>query len=343
MSIFKIIKNFFSYDIAIDLGSENTSIYVKNEGIKLQEPTLVSFKHSYGEREFIKFGSEAKKLIGRTPKDIEVVRPINKGAIVDLTATEVMLEYFISQVHEETFFRPSPSVLIAIPSSSSEIEKKAIEDAIYNAGAKDVIFVKQGMAAALGAGMDVSSTTPSCIIDIGADTSEISVIASSGIIFSKTFHVGGVNMAESIADRVLDEYQIYIGVENAEKLVRNLATVNTEKVDETKKMIIKGKDALSNKPKTIEVTQKDVYYGLFEPMSTIIESLNEVFRNLPAETVGDLYQNGIVLVGGTSKIDGLVDLIEGQINLKTVLCEDPMNAVIKGCGMILDDTIGFIE
>lgn len=343
MNIFNVIKNFFSADLAIDLGSDNTIIYVKNEGIKLKEPTMAAFKHKYGEREFIQFGSEAKKLLGRTPQNIEVIKPIKNGAIVDLTATEVMIEYFIGQVHEEMFFRPSPNILVAIPSSSSEVERRAIEDAIYNAGAKDVIFVKQGLAAALGAGIDVSSEVPSCVVDIGSDTTEISAIASSGIIYSKTFYVGGNHIASSIEDKILNDYQVLIGSENADKLKKQLATVIPSDVDPEKTMMVKGKNALNNKPTTFNVNQKDIYLGLFDPMLKIIESLDEIFRNLPPETVSSLYQNGILLVGGSSQIKGLPELISLHIGLKTKVPDNPDETVIIGCGNILDENTGFLD
>lgn len=343
MNILRVLKSFFSSDMAIDLGSENTEIYVKDQGVVLREPTLIAAKHSYGNKEFIECGSEAKKLIGRAPKNIEVIAPIRNGAIVDLTATEVMIEQFIAKVHDESLFRPSPTVLVAIPSSSSEVEKKAVEDAIYNAGAKEVIFVKQGLAAALGCGIDISSNVPSCVLDIGSDTTEISVIASSGIVFSKTFDIGGRKITSAIEEYVLEEYQIEIGFENAEKLKRTLSTVNKEEVNSDEKMIIKGKDKITNKPSTVEVNQKDVYIGLFDPMSKIIEAIDETFKNLPAETVSTLFQNGIKLIGGTSKINGLPELISGYTGLKTEIFQNPTEIVISGCGIILEESTSFYE
>jgi len=343
MNILRVFKSFFSSDIAIDMGSENTIIYVKDEGIVLKEPTMIAAKYTYGNRDFIEVGNEARKLVGRSPKNIDVISPIEKGAIVDLTATEVMIEHFISSLHENSFFRPSPTVLVAIPSSSSEVEKKAVEDAIYNAGAKEVVFVKQGLAGALGCGLDISSNIPSCILDIGSDTTEISVIASSGIVFSKTFDIGGRKITEAIKDYILEEYQVEIGFENAEKLKRKLSTVVQADVNHEEKMIIKGKDGVTNKPTTLEVSQRDIYLGLFEPISKIIEAIDETFKELPAETISTLFQNGIKLIGGSSKIEGLADLISSYTALKTEVVNDPEMMVIKGCGIILDQSTSYYE
>lgn len=343
MNVLRFIKSFFSSDIAIDLGSENTIIYVKDQGIVLKEPTMIAAKYTYGNRDFIEVGNEAKKLVGRSPKNIEVISPISKGAIVDLTATEVMIEQFISSLHENSYFRPSPTVLVAIPSSSSEVEKKAVQDAIYNAGAKEVIFVKQGLAGALGCGLDIASNVPSCILDIGSDTTEISVIASSGIVFSKTFDIGGRKITEAIEDHILEEYKVEIGFENAEKLKRKLSTVIQADVSADEKMIIKGKDGITNKPTTLEVSQRDIYIGLFEPMSKIIEAIDETFKELPAETVSTLFQNGIKLIGGSSQIEGIATLISSYTDLKAEVVKDPETIVISGCGIILDQSTSFYE
>lgn len=343
MNILRFVKSFFSSDIAIDLGSENTTIYVKDEGVVLKEATMIAAKHTYGNRNYIAVGNEAKKLVGRSPKNIEIISPISKGAIVDLTATEMMIEHFIGSLHEGSFFRPSPTVLVAIPSSSSEVEKKAVEDAIYNAGAKEVVFVKQGLAGALGCGLDITSNIPSCILDIGSGTTEISVIASNGIVFSKTFDIGGSEITKSIENYILEEYKVEIGFENAEKLKKKLSTVVQSEVSDGEKMIIKGKDGITNKPTTLEVSQRDVYLGLFEPMSKIIEAIDETFKELPAETVSTLFQNGIKIIGGSSKIEGLTDLISSYTDLKTEIAKNPETVVISGCGIILDQSTVFYE
>lgn len=343
MNVIRLFKSFFSSDIAIDLGSENTIIYVKNEGIVLNEPTMVAAKYVYGSKEYIECGTEAKNLLGKSPKNIEIISPIKNGAIVDLTATEAMIEQFISRINGKSFFRPSPTVLVAIPYSTSGVGRKAVEDAIYNAGAKEVVFVKQGLAGAMGCHLDISSTTPSCIIDIGAGTTEITVVASSGIIFSKTFEVGGDDITNSIKDYILEEYAVEIGFENAENLKKRLATVIPEEVDIIEKMIIKGKNTVNNKPVTIEINQKDIYLGLFEPMSKIIDAIDKTFRELPAETISNLFQNGVKLIGGSSQINGLSEVISKYVGLKTEVVKNPELSVITGCGIILDESTSFYE
>lgn len=340
MKFFNMIKNMFNSEIAIDLGSEKTVIYVKDQGIKLNEPTMVAEKHLLGEKIFIHYGNDAKRIIGKTPKNVIIVSPIKDGAIQDLTASESMLNYFIGQVHEEQgFFRPSPNVLITIPSSASEVEKKSVEDALYEAGARNVTFLKKGLAAAIGAGVDIEKETPSCIIDLGADTTEISVIASSGIIEARTFKTGGKTIVEAIEKYVLDKYDTEIGVENATMLMKRFATVKKEDIDRDENFtIVKGKST-QNKLKEIRVDQADIYNAMFEPVSKIIEALGKIFKELPAETISDLSDGGVYLCGGVSNIEGLDFLIENYLNLPTRLIKDPELCVIKGAGKLLDEEI----
>ncbi len=341
MNIVRFIKSFFSSDIAIDLGSENTKIYVKEQGIVLNEPTITALKHFHGEKVFIKYGSEAKEKLGKSPKNIEIVCPIKKGSIADLEATEALVEEFIARVHDGGFFRPSPTVLVAIPSSSSKIETKAIQDAIYNAGAKEVLFVKQGIAAALGCNVDISSTKPSCFIDIGAETTEVSVIASSGVVFSKTFDVGGKDMSNAIEKHILDTYKVKIGSESAERIKREMATVVTDDIDENVSMTVKCKNVLTDKPESIEIKQKDVYLGMYDPMLRIIEAIDEILKELSAETIASLFDNGIYVIGGSSQIKGLPELISSYTGLETHIVNKPSLSVIAGCGEIIEQNASF--
>ena len=340
MSIFNLFKQMFSSDIAIDLGSENTIIYVKGKGILLNEPTMVAEKHILGEKQFIQFGSEAKKLIGKTPKNVEVIRPIRNGSIQDLTATKEMISFFIEQVHDEKkFFRPNPNVLIAMPTSASEVEQKAVEDALYDAGAKEVTFIKKGIAAALGAGIDISSEIPVCIIDIGANTTEISVLASSGIIEATTCKIGGSTICNAIQKHILEEFDTEIGIENAIMLMHKFATVEKESIKREKNnSIVKGK-SLQNKLSEITVDQADIYTALFEPILSIITEIDNVFKELPPETVSGLAEGGVYLCGGAAKIEGLDVLIQNYLNLKTRIINEPMLCVIKGAGKLLDEDI----
>lgn len=341
MNFIRLVKSFFCSDIAIDLGSDNTLIYVKGEGLKINQPSLVAIKEIYPEKQFIQYGSEAQKLIGKTPQGISVIKPIEKGVIKELYATEAMIEYFMSLVNEGSFLRPSPKVLVAIPSTISEVEKKAVEDAIYNAGAREVLFVKQGMAAAMGAGLDVHSTTPSCILDMGGETTEIAVVASSGIVYSKTFEIGGLDISKSIEEVVLEKNKVKIGIENATKLKKNLGNLIKEELDKTDKMVIQGKDMVRNRPITVEVSQLDVYIGMHEPVKKLLESIDEVLEQLPTETVAGLYQNGIMMVGGCSRLKGLDKLISEYIGVKTVIADDPSTCIIRGCGSIIEKENGY--
>ena len=337
VNVLRFLNSFFSSDIAIDLGSKNTLIYMKDKGLVLNEPTMIAAKYTYGSRSFIAVGHESKKLVGRAPINISVINPIERGAIMDLAATEAMIESFIGGLHEGAFLRPSPSILVAIPSSASDVEKKAVEDAIYNAGAKEVVFVNKGLAGAIGCGLDISSSTPSCILDIGSDTTEISVIASSGVVFSRTYNVGGKSITTSIQEYILEEYQTDIGFESTDKVKKYLGTVLQSEVNTEEKMILKGKNVLTNKPTTIEINQRDVYLGLFEPVSRIMEAIDETFKELPPETVSTLFQNGIKLIGGASQISGLPELVSSYTTLKAEVVEDPAKVIINGCGIILEE------
>lgn len=338
---FSFLKNFFCSDIAIDLGSEMVRVYVQDEGVKVSEPTLVAVKEMYPEKEFLQFGREAQKLIGRTPKGIEVVRPIKRGAIEEIQETEAIIESAMQHVVNKSFLRPSPKVLVAVSSSSSEVAKKALEDAVYNAGARDVDFIKKGLAGAIGAGIDITSEKPSCIIDIGGETTEIAVIASSGIVYSKTFDIGGYDLAKGIEESIQERHQVNIGIENAIILKKKLVNVIDSEVDETEKMIVQGKDIIKKRPVKIEVSQVDVYLGVYDSIKKILDAIDEVFEEIPPESLSAFSQNGIVLIGGTSKLNGLEELISSYTGVNARIADDPENCVIKGAGMVLDNSVNY--
>lgn len=335
-NFFKFCKGMFCSDIAIDLGSEMTRVYVKEEGLKVSEPTLVAVREIYPEKEFFQHGKEAAKLIGRTPKGIEVVRPVRRGAIVEIQEVESIIETAIKHVSDGTYFRPSPKVMVAISSSASEVEKKALEDAVYNAGARDVYFIKKGIAAAIGAGIDISSEIPSCVIDIGGETTEIAIIASSGIVYSKTFDVGGYDLAKGIEDSIRERMSIDIGIENATMLKKNLVKLIDSEVDQSEKLTIKAKDVGKKRPVKVEISQVDVYLGVYNSVEKILNAIDEVFEETSAETLAAFYQNGITIVGGSSRLNGLEDLISNYTGVKTQIADDPENCVIRGAGLVLE-------
>ncbi len=344
MGFGKFLSSFISPpEIAIDIGSESTLIYVQGSGIQIKEPTLVAVKERYPESLYLQFGSEAKKLIGKTPDGIKVVKPIRKGAVVDIAATEQILEYFMEQVAGDSFFKPSPKVIVAIPTSISEVERKAIEDAVYSSGAKDVQFLKHGAVAAIGAGLDISSTTPSCVLDVGGETTELAVLASSGIVYSKTFDVGSVDLIEGIENMVVEKYNIKIGVENATKLLKQLGEVRREEIDKTENMILQGKDILQNRPARVEVSQADVYLGVYPSLTKMLEAIDEMMTSLPAETCASFSEKGITLVGGGAKLKGLPELVSEYTGVKTSLAENPEECIIKGCGMLMEGEVGYLQ
>lgn len=343
MGLGKFLSSFVSPDIAIDIGSESTLIYVQGSGIQVKEPTLVAVKERYPESLYLQFGNEAKKLIGKTPDGIKVIKPIRRGAVVDISATEHILEYFMQMVVGDSFFKPSPKVIVAIPTSISEVERKAIEDAVYSAGAKEVQFLKHGAVAAIGAGLDISSTTPSCVLDIGGETTELAVLASSGIVYSKTFEIGSVDLIEGIENIVVEKYNIKIGVENATRLLKQLGEVRREMIDKEEKIILQGKDILQNRPARVEVSQADVYLGVYPALTKMLEAIDEMMTSLPTETCASFSEKGITLVGGGSLLKGLPELVSEYTNVKTQLADNPEECIIRGCGMLMEGEVGYLQ
>ncbi len=324
----------FSSDLAIDLGTANTLIYVKGKGIVANEPSVVAVKDSRDSRKIVAVGTEAKHMCGRTPMGISAVRPLRDGVIADFEVTEQMLRYFIQRVHRRRAL-VRPRVIVCVPFGITEVEKRAVVESTQSAGAREVYLVVEPMAAAIGAGLPITEACGSMIVDIGGGTTEVAVISLKGIVYSQSVRVGGDKMDEAIVNYIKRNYNLAIGEHKAEQLKISLGsaipTGDVHKID------ITGRDLVGGLPRTIEITEDDIREALEEPIKQIVEVIRQVLEHTPAELASDIVDRGITLAGGGSLLRGLDKLLQQLTGLQVVLAEDPLTAVVLGSGKILDN------
>ncbi len=328
--LFKI----FSRDIGIDLGTANTLVYVKGRGIIINEPSIVAINKKTDQ--VLSVGEAAKKMVGRTPGHIIAIKPLIEGVISDFEITEQMLRYFFNKVHKGAFnFLVRPRVVIGIPSGVTEVERRAVEDAVRNAGARDVYLVEEPMAAAVGARLPISEAVGNMIIDIGGGTTDIAVISLGSIVVSRNLRVAGEKMNEDIIQYARDEFQLLIGEKTAEEIKISIGSVSSLK----EKLIasIKGRDLISGLPKEIMMSDSEVSEAIAPSVNAIISEIRSVVEETPPELISDLMQRGIILAGGGSLLRGLPELIEKITGIPTKLIDDPLTAVVRGCGLILEN------
>lgn len=324
----------FSKDLGIDLGTANTLVYVRGEGIIINEPSVVALNQKTGR--VVAIGGEAKKMIGRTPAHIVALRPLVEGVISDFEVTAEMLNYFIKKVHSrasQLFARPR--VVIGIPSSVTEVERKAVRDAALNAGAREVYLVEEPMAAAVGARLPIQEPVGNMIIDLGGGTTDIAVISLGGIVVSKNLRIAGDRFNEDIASYARDEFKLLIGEKTAEDVKISVGSV--WKTNEVLEGVLRGRDLVTGLPREVLVTDGDIRLALSKSIRTIVDAVKAAIEDTPPELVSDLMHRGILLVGGGSLIRGLDRLIEKEIKIPVFLSEDPLTAVVRGTGIILED------
>ncbi len=333
--IFDSILGLFSNDLAIDLGTATTLVYVKGKGIVLCEPSVVAVrKDSRGGRKILAVGKEAKKMLGRTPGNIVAIRPIKDGVIADFEITESMLRYFIAQVHKgRTLVRPR--IIVAVPSGITEVEKRAVRESAQSAGAREVYLIEEPMAAAIGAGLPVSEPSGNMIVDIGGGTSEVAVISLSGIVYSQSVRVGGDKMDEAVAQFIKRKYNLLIGERTAEMVKIQIGTAYPE--EEVRTMEIKGRDLLSGTPKVLQVSSEEMREAIAEPINAILEAVKTTLERTPPELAADIVDKGIVLAGGGSLLRNLDVLLREETSLPITITEDPLSAVVLGSGKALDE------
>ncbi|MCX7982534.1 MAG: rod shape-determining protein [Syntrophales bacterium] len=324
----------FSNDLAIDLGTANTLVYVKGKGIVLNEPSVVAVhRDARGTRKVLAVGMEAKNMLGRTPGNIEAIRPLKEGVIADFDTTEAMLRYFILKVHNRrTLVRPR--IIVSIPSGITQVERRAVRETVESAGAREIYLIEEPMAAAIGAGLPVTEPTSSMIVDIGGGTTEVAVISLSGIVYCKSLRVAGDKIDEEIVQYMKRKYSLLIGERTGEQIKMSVGCAYPDKEIQT--MEVRGRDLISGIPKTIEVTSEEIREAISEPVSLIVDAIKDALENSPPELAGDIVDRGIMLSGGGALLRNLDRLIREETGLPVMVAEDPLSAVARGAGIALD-------
>lgn len=320
-------------DIAVDLGTANTLIHVKGEGIVLNEPSVVAVDKASGR--VLAIGLEAKRMLGRTPESIEAVRPMKDGVIADVDVTEVMLRHFLKQVTAKRVFRIKPRVVVGVPSGITELERRAVRSSAMSAGAKEVFMVAEPMAAAIGVGLPVETPTGNMVIDIGGGTTEIAVIALAGIVSNTSIRVGGDEFDAAVVTFLRKNYNLLIGEPTAEAIKIQIGSAF--EVGEEREMDVKGRDLVSGIPKTVHVTSQEIRECIQEPIQSVVEAVRRALEITPPELASDIVDRGIVMTGGGALIRGLDRLIQHETNLPIHVDEEPLSCVVRGVGRILDD------
>ncbi|PLX25571.1 rod shape-determining protein [Candidatus Parcubacteria bacterium] len=335
----QLFKN-FSKDMGIDLGTANTLVYIKDQGIVINEPSVVAINNR--NEKIVAVGEDAKIMLGKTPTHISVIRPLVDGIISDFEVTEKMIKHFIEKVHRESYtFVPRPRVVIAIPLDVTEVERKAVEDAVMGAGASEVLLIEEPMAAAIGAGLPIQEASGSMIVDIGGGTTEIAVISLGGVVSWKSLKLAGDKLNESIIQYARDKFNILLGERSAEKIKIQIASLSTgEKPLET---TMRGRDLLTGLPKEIKITDANVREAITKPIKLIVENIKSTIENTPPELVADLYERGMVLTGGGALLKGIDQLISQETKMPVHITDEPLTAVVRGTGKVLDDISGLKE
>ena len=328
------LLGYFSKDIGIDLGTANTLVYVRGKGIVINEPSVVAVNRKTGQ--ILAIGTEAKRMVGRTPAHIVATRPLVQGVISDFEVTEEMLRHFIQKVHNETFsFFPRPRVAIGIPSGVTEVERRAVEDAARNAGAREVYLVEEPMAAAIGVRMPVQEAVGSVVVDIGGGTTDIAVISLGGIVTSKNLRIAGDKLNEDIIRFAREEYKLVLGERTAENI--KIAIGSAVELSQPLEATMRGRDVISGLPKEVVVDDSDIRRATKHSIQAIVNAVKAAVEETPPELVADIIHHGITLVGGGSLLRGLDKLVASETRIPTRIAEDPMSAVVRGTGVILED------
>ncbi len=326
------LLGFIASNIGIDLGTANTVVYVQGKGIVLYEPSIVAVDVRSGR--VLAVGKEAKEMLGKTPENIQTVRPLRDGVITDFEATKIMLSYFINKAIGGSIFKARPRVVIGVPSGVTQVEKRAVIDAAKSAGAREVYLIAEPMAAAIGAGLPIEDPIGNMVVDIGGGTTEIAVISLAGIVVSNSIRVAGDEMTESIIQHVKKKHHLLIGEQTAEKTKIELGSAIYE--EEERFMEIKGRD-ITGLPKIVRINNRDVTEALEDVLSSIVNAVKSTLERTPPELASDIAERGITLAGGGSLLRNLNVRIERETGIKTHYCEDPITAVARGVGKVLDN------
>jgi rod shape-determining protein MreB len=322
----------FSNDLAVDLGTANTLVYLKGQGIVLREPSVVAIHRDT--KQVLAVGTEAKNMVGRTPGSIVAIRPMRDGVIANFEITEAMLRHFITKVHNRKAF-VRPRIIICVPSGITQVEQRAVRDSAESAGARDVFLIEEPMAAAIGVGLPIQEPSANMVLDIGGGTTEVAVISLAGVVFSKSLRVGGDEMDEAIVNYVKRSYNLLIGERTAENIKMNIGSAYA--MEDRKSMEVKGRDLVAGIPKMIILNDDEIRDALSEPVGAIVETVKIALERMPPELASDIVDKGIMLAGGGSLIRGIDILLREETGLPVTVAEDPLSAVVLGTGKVLDE------
>ncbi len=336
--MFKFLGSYFSTDLAIDLGTANTLIYVRGRGIVLDEPSVVSIRtdpQGGGKKTVQAVGLEAKQMLGRTPGNLQAIRPMKDGVIADFTVTEQMLKYFIKKVHDTRMFRPSPRIIICVPCGSTQVERRAIRESAIGAGARQVYLIEEPMAAAIGAGMPVSDATGSMVVDIGGGTTEVGVISLGGVVYANSVRVGGDRMDDAIINYIRRNYGMLIGEATAERIKKQMGSAFPGA--EVLEMEVKGRSLAEGVPRSFNVSSNEILEALTEPLNAIVSAVKQALEQTPPELGADIAEKGMVLTGGGALLRDLDRLLMEETGLPVIVADDPLTCVVRGSGMALEN------
>lgn len=324
----------FSHDVGIDLGTANTLIYVEGQGIVINEPSVVAMNQKTGQ--MVAIGNEAKKMVGRTPGHISAIRPLTEGVISDFEITQEMLSYFIKKIHKgKAKFFARPRVVVGVPSGITNVEARAVRDAAKNAGASEVYLIEEPMAAAIGIRLPVHEPIGNMIIDIGGGTTDIAVISLSGIVVSRNVRIAGDRFNQDIIDYSRDEFKILLGEKTAEEV--KIAIGSTAKNSDGLETTVRGRDLMTGLPREVVITDSDIREAIIKSIQSLVVAVKEVIEQTPPELVADIMHRGIALVGGGSLLKGLAKLLESEIKIPVYIADDPLTAVVRGTGIVLEN------
>ncbi|MCH7554687.1 MAG: rod shape-determining protein [Proteobacteria bacterium] len=334
--MFSRLLGLMSADMAIDLGTANTLVYVKSRGIVLDEPSVVAIVNERGKKKVLAIGEEAKQMLGRTPGNIEAIRPLREGVIADFEIAEEMIKHFIRKVHNRRSFA-SPQVIICVPSGSTAVERRAIQESAESAGARRVFLIEEPMAAAIGAGLPVTEPTGSMVVDIGGGTTEVAVLSLGGIVYSRSVRVGGDKMDEAIIGYIRRNHNLLVGEGSAERIKKQCGLACPPEDGDGEVMVIKGRDLMNGVPKELIINQRQIAESLAEPVGAIIEAVKVALEQTPPELAADIVDKGIVLTGGGALLGNLDVVLRNATGLPVSIADEPLSCVVLGTGRCLEE------
>ncbi|MBM3559282.1 MAG: rod shape-determining protein [Alphaproteobacteria bacterium] len=334
--MFSRLMGLLSADMAIDLGTANTLVYVKGRGIVLNEPSVVAITETKGKKKVLAVGNEAKQMLGRTPGNIQAIRPLRDGVIADFEVAEEMIKEFIRKVHNRRSFA-SPQIVVCVPSGSTAVERRAIQESAESAGARRVWLIEEPMAAAIGAGLPVTEPTGSMVVDIGGGTTEVAVLSLGGIVYSRSVRVGGDKMDEAIIGYIRRNYNLLVGESSAERIKHQIGSACPPEDGEGRTMEIKGRDLVNGVPKELIISERRIAESLAEPISAIIDAVKVALEHTAPELAADIVDKGIVLTGGGALLDNLDYVLRHATGLPISIADDPLSCVALGTGRALEE------